>query len=229
MKKQTKIGLIALGLMVVLGLSAFTVADQVNAQGGIDQGNLRIGIDNDDHMQALADELGISLEELQAAYISARTTLLNDKVAAGEITQEVADEILEDLDDAGHPFRMGRGMGPVGPETLDTYLAEGLGISVDQLTEARNNVFQAEIAQAVADGRITQEQADLMIARRSVQGYLAEARTTAYQNAIAQAVTDGKITQAQADLLLANIRSGLGTGFGGGMGFGGGRCGGGRR
>lgn len=229
MKKQTKIGLIALGLLVVMGLSAFTVANQVSAQGGIDQGNLRIGIDNDDHEQALADELGISLKDLQAAYTSAHTAMLNDKVAAGEITQEVADEILEDLGDANRSFRMGRGIGHVGPETLDTYLAEALGISVDQLTEARNNVFQAEIAQAVADGRITQEQADLMIARRSVQGYMADARTTAYQNAIAQAVTDGKITQAQADLLLANIGTGRGMGLGGGMGFGGGRCGGGRR
>ena len=229
MKKQTKIGLIALGLLVVMGLSAFTVANQVSAQGGIDQGNLRIGIDNDDHEQALADELGISLKDLQAAYTSAHTAMLNDKVAAGEITQEVADEILEDLGDANRSFRMGRGIGHVGPETLDTYLAEALGISVDQLTEARNNVFQAEIAQAVADGRITQEQADLMIARRSVQGYMADARTTAYQNAIAQAVTEGKITQAQADLLLANIGTGRGMGLGGRMGFGGGRCGGGRR
>lgn len=226
MKKQTKRVLIVLGLLAVMGLSAFTLANQVSAQGGIDQGNLKIGISNDDHNQALADELGISLEDLQAAYTSAHTALLNDKVAAGEITQEVADEILEDLDDTIRPFRMGRGMGPVGPETLDTYLAEALGISVDQLAEARDNVFQAEIAQAVADGRITQEQADLMIARKSVQGYMAETRTTAYQNAIAQAVTDGKITQAQADLLLANIGNGRGIAFGGATAFGGGRCGG---
>jgi len=226
MKKQTKIGLIALGLLVVMGLSAFTVASQVSAKGGIDQGNLRIGISNDDHKQALADELGISLEDLQAAYTIAHTALLNDKVAAGEITQDDADEILEDLDDTIRPFRMGRRMGPVGPETLDTYLAEALGISVDQLAEARDNVFQAEIAQAVVDGKITQEQADLMIARRSVQGYMADAWSTAYQNALAQAVADGKITQAQADLLLANIGTGRGTGFGGEMGFGGGRCGG---
>ena len=226
MKKQTKIGLIALGLLVVMGLSAFTVANQVSAQGGIDQGNLRIGISNDDHKQALADELGISLEDLRAAYTSAHTALLNDKVVAGEITQEVADEILEDLDDDDRSFRMGRRMGLAASETFDTYLAEALGISVDQLTEARDNLFQAEITQAVADGKITQEQADLMIARKSVQGYMAEARTTAYQNALVQAVADGKITQAQADLLLANIGTGRGTGFGGGMGFGGGRCGG---
>jgi polyhydroxyalkanoate synthesis regulator phasin len=225
MKKQTKIGLIALGLLVVIGLSAFTVATQVNAQGGIDKGNLRIGIDNDDHKQALADELGISLEDLQAAFTSAQTAILQDKVAAGEITQDKADKILEDLDDTDRPFRM-MGKGPVQSETFDTYLAEALGISVDQLTEARNNVFQAEIAQAVADGKITQEQADLMIARRSVQGYIADAQTTAYKNAIAQAVIDGKITQAQADLLLANIGEGRAMGFGGGMGFSGGRCGG---
>ena len=226
MKKQTKIGLIALGLLVVMGLSAFTLANQVSAKGGPEQNQARPGIDRGDHMQALADELGISLEDLQAAYTSAQTALIKDKVDAGDLSQDQADEILEDLDDAGRPFRMGRGMGPMGSETFDTYLAEALEISVDELAQAKDNVLQAEIAQAVVDGKITQEQADLMIARRSVQGYMADAWTTAYQNALAQAVVDGNITQAQADLLLANIGTGLGTGFGGGMGFGGGRCGG---
>lgn len=229
MKKQSKIILIVMAVLTFIGLSAFSVAQQVSAQGGPDNEVARLGMGFDDHMQALADELGITPEDLQAAYLEANTAFIEAKVSAGEITQDEADELIEDLDDDNRSFRMSRGMGPVGPEMLDTYLAEALGITVEQLTEARDNVFLAQINQAVTDGKITQEQADLMIARQSIQGYMAEARTTAYQNAIAQAVTDGKITQAQADLLLANIGEGRGMGFGGGMGFSGGRRGGGRR
>ena len=157
-------------------------------------------------MQALADELGIPLETLQAAHIEAATSLVQSKVDAGEITQDQADEIIEDLDDADHllwrkakRFRMDQG------DEFDQYLADALGISLDDLTEAKETVAMAALEQAVADGKLTQEQADLILARRAISGYMADAMTATRTNAINQALADGVITQAQAELLLSNL------------------------
>lgn len=229
MKKKSKIILIVTAVLTFVGVSAFSVAQQVSAQGSSGNEVARLVTGIDDHMQALADELGITLEDLQAAYLEAHTAFIETKVAAGELTQDEADELIEDLDDDNRSFRMVRGMGPVGPEILDTYLAEALGVTVEQLTEARDNVFLAQINQAVSDGKIAQEQADLMLARQAVKSYLPDARKAAYQAAIDQALADGSLTQAQADLLLENIGEGRGMDFGSGMGFSGGRRGGGRR
>ena len=233
MKKYTKMILVGIGLVMVLGLSAFIGANKVSANSLVASFGPGMGR-AEDHLEALADELDITLEDLQAVYLTAYQATIQARVEAGDITQDQADEWLEDLDDTDMP-RGGR-FGPRGfgvSDEFNPYLAEALGITVDKLTEAKDNVFQAEITQAVADGDITQEQADLMIARRAAQSYMADARRTAYKNAIAEAVTDGAITQAQADLLLANIEEGgFGggrMGLGGGLGGRGGSCGGGRR
>ena len=53
-----------------------------------------------------------------------------------------------------------------------TYLAEALGISVEELAAAQETAREAAIAQAVADGLITQEQADLRAAGQALRAYL---------------------------------------------------------
>ncbi|MFP5308032.1 MAG: hypothetical protein ACLGIR_00455 [Actinomycetes bacterium] len=77
-------------------------------------------------VDALAEELGISSEELQAAMEAVREDLradrltelearLEEKVAAGELTQEQADAILERAESGEWPRRRGhRGHGPSG-------------------------------------------------------------------------------------------------------------------
>ncbi|MBX7254369.1 MAG: hypothetical protein K1X50_20485 [Candidatus Promineofilum sp.] len=143
----------------------------------------------------LAEALGITVEELQAARETAYAAYLADAVAAGEITQAQADELLAQ-------------------QRLSSYIdhealvAEALGLSVDELEAA------------LAGG---QSLSDLMTAQGLTAETLQTALQTAYEAAIARAVADGVITQAQADAYLsASPNFGL---FGGHHGFGGGRGG----
>lgn len=48
-------------------------------------------------------------------------------------------------------------------------LADALGISVDELQSARDQAFEAGVTEAVESGRLTPEQADLMIAQRNLK------------------------------------------------------------
>jgi hypothetical protein len=123
----------------------------------------------------LADALGISTEDLQAAREQASQAALEQAISEGTITQEQADEMAERKQTH---------------EAVASYLdqkalmAAALGLSVDELEAAlaegktmrdlfeeseldaatvRENMQaarEAALAQAVADGVITQEQAD---------------------------------------------------------------------
>ncbi|WP_100499284.1 hypothetical protein [Geodermatophilus chilensis] len=110
----------------------------------------------------------------------ALTGLVDD----GSITQEQADEVATTLGDAGLSGggHHGRGVGlaaaaealGMGEEDLRTALeadgatlaqvAEDQGVAVDTVVQALVQAEQERIAQAVADGRITQEQADERLA-----------------------------------------------------------------
>lgn len=89
------------------------------------------------------------------------------------------------------------GFGPRSQD--DSPLAEALGITVDELNAARDKVFADRLAQAVADGTITQEEADAILAHRALRSFLDERLQTAYTEGIAAAVEAGIITQEQAD------------------------------
>lgn len=163
--------------------------------------------------EALADALGITVEELQAAEETARAAAIEQAVVDGLLTQEQADALL--ANGLGH-----RGF-PPGAEH-ETFLAEALGISVEELQAARDEVQAARLAEMVAAGVITQEQADLMLARKAVQDYvdtdaLQATLQAAYEEAVAQALADDVITQEQADALLNSRTFDLGgmRGFGG--------------
>ena len=120
------------------------------------------------------------------------------------------------------------GFGPGGQ--TDTYLADALGVTVDELTSAYTTAREAAIEKAVADGTLTQEQADslnsgtghlggrglghLGLSADEQQALLAEelgitvdelqaARTTANDARLAAAVEAGQITQEQADAMKA--------------------------
>lgn len=130
------------------------------------------------HDQALADALNITVEELTAAQETARQTLLQQAVDEGQITQEQADAIIS-----------GEGLRSImsdifNADMMKTAVANALGLTVEELEaaqaegkrlpqiaaeqgvelsavrEAMQAAHEAAIAQAVADGLLTQEQAD---------------------------------------------------------------------
>jgi polyhydroxyalkanoate synthesis regulator phasin len=173
----------------------------------------------DGYEEALAEALGIDVEELQSAYQAVCETLIQQAVDEGMLTQEQADALLsgerpEAPAEGERPDGVGPGLrGGIGFHTgadVNALLADELGITVEELQAAQQEAHAAVIAQAVEDGTLTQEEADLMQARRAVQSYVADAIAAAYEDAVQQALADGAITQAQADLLLESAAQGIG-------------------
>jgi hypothetical protein len=185
--------------------------------------------------EELATALGTTVDELTAARQTAQEAVLAQSVEKGLITQAQADQLK-----AEGSLHM-RGL--LNPADLasnginyETELAKALGITVDKLQASYTQAFNAHIDQAVSDGTLTQEQADLMKGQNALyadQNFQASMKS-AYEAAVAQAVKDGVITQAQADLILKNssaagfsFKSSLGKpGLGGFEGRHGGRQGG---
>ena len=133
--------------------------------------------------------------------------------------------------DFGHPGKFGFG----GDIDYDAYLAEALGISVEELQAARETAKQKALEEAIDKGYISEEQVAMMEARQAVMGYIdpealkeqldtfkqegADLRSDlkavfeeAMQAAVEQALENGDIDQDQADQLL---ESGFGGKFGG--------------
>ena len=153
---------------------------------------------DDNRDELLAATLGITVDELAAAQTAAQETGLAQAVEQGLLTQEEADAILARTADGGHgPGGHFMGRGAEGEQLL----ADALGITVAELETAEDTAFTAGLEQAVADGTITQEQADVMTAQRAFRTYAAEQAQTAYADALAAAVEAGAITQTQANLL----------------------------
>jgi polyhydroxyalkanoate synthesis regulator phasin len=161
--------------------------------------------------ERLAEALGITVDELEAAQEEALAAAIEQAVAEGRLSEEQAGQLLEGL---GRSGRHGHLFG-----ASSELLAEALGISVEELQAAQVGVQAAKLADMVEAGMLTQEEADLMAAREAVQNYidqeaLSAALQNAYEEAVATALADGAITQAQADQLLENIPSfGFGSGF----------------
>lgn len=224
MTKQSKLFMVALGGLMALGLvfggaTAFAQSDDAVPTappfGDFGFGRGPLGAPGE-REQALADELGITLEELQAAREEARIAMIDQAVEDGYLTEEQAEQLKT------------YGFGPRGHFGIydeDEYLAESLGITVEELRAAELQVYEDQLAAAVEAGYLTQEQADLMLAQKAVQNYvdreaLSEAVRAVHEEAINQALADGAITQAQADALLAQLETQQ-FGFGGRGGHGG--------
>lgn len=167
----------------------------------------------------LAEALGVTVEELETAQDQARSlaqdAAISQAVADGELTQEQADAIQEleglwgDRGFGGPRVGGTRGLGVNGDvsprmalDEHDAYLAEALGISVEELEAAKEAALQAGIDQAVADGTITEEQAGNLRTELALKDYVADELESVLDAAIAQAVADGVVTQEQADALL---------------------------
>src|SRR4030042_813167 len=106
----------------------------------------------------LAAALGITTDELTAAYETAKTAAIEQALEQGLITQAQADELK--ANDRALPFA-GRWSGWLNQNGIDfnALLADALGISTDELAAARPTAFDATIDQAVADGNLPQDQA----------------------------------------------------------------------
>jgi nucleoid DNA-binding protein len=154
--------------------------------------------------EAIADALGISAEEYDAAVDTAHDQVLDEAVAEGALTQEQADAIKE-RQELGYGPRMGNRGGFLGPRggmgaggwmggpenSLIAVAAEQLGMTLEELVTA------------LEDGETTI--ADLATAQGVDPQAIADAYIAARADLLAQAVADGRITQSQADLMLEHM------------------------
>lgn len=130
---------------------------------------------------ALAEELGISVEELQNARQEARISALEQAAEEGLISEERAELMIAHLALAG---------------TIDRgeLVAEALGLTLEELEAARAEDLTLR---------------DLIFEQDLTPAEFRENLKMAYEGAIEQAVIDGVITQRQADLLLERMGQGL--------------------
>jgi hypothetical protein len=174
----------------------------------------------------LAQALGITTDELNTAYQEASKAAIAKAVEDGLITQAQADAM--NANGRAFPFggREGGWLAENGID-FDTFLADALGITTSELQAARQKAEDARLEQAVTDGKLTQEQVDLMKGQKALyadQTFI-DGMKSAFDAAVKDAVSRGVITQAQADLILQQSANGKGFPGMGMPGFGGPRGG----
>jgi hypothetical protein len=199
-----------------------TTAGTTSTTTQLDPGGPGKGMDETYKNQALADALGITLDELNTAYQTAYANALKDAVSQGLITQTQADQLTSN----GNAFPFGnRWDGWLSQNGIDlnTYLADALGISVDTLNAAYQTAYNANLDQMVMDGTLSQDQADLMKGEYALynNSTFQSSMQSAFTSAVNAAVSAGVITQAQADQILSNSSNMLKGGMGGWGGHGG--------
>jgi hypothetical protein len=233
MTRTKLITFLTLGALAIAAVFGVTAYQSASAQAPVTTSTaaadnhggpgFREGYNNED----LAAALGISVDELTAAYQKANEAALAQALEKGLITQEQADEIKAQSTTSRLGGRWGKGLSQNGID-FDALLANALGISVEKLQAAYLQAFNANIDQAVTDGGMTEEQADLLKGQNalSMDEAFQSSMKSAYESAVQQAVKDGVITQSQADQILQNLPSFGGTrvhafgGMGGGHGRG---------
>ena len=218
----------ALAITSVVGVAAYQTSQAVSpalrsaatALSGSFNGDFAIGYnhlgmggsrDGGAADEYLAQALGITTDELSAAYQKASAAAIAKAVEDGLITQAQADSM--NADGRAFPFG-GRGGGWLAQNGIDfeAFLADALGISTDELQAARQEASNARLEQAVADGQITQEQVDLMKGQQALYAdqTFTDAMKSVFDAAVQDAVSRGVITQAQADLILEKTADGMG-------------------
>jgi hypothetical protein len=185
MKSKTKLVLALMGgaavLALTVGLAAFGFTSTARANDATEQPGIShrggprpfAGMPGQEDT-FLADALGISVEELQSAQTAAYEAAIDQALSDGLITQAQADQLKSGtgLGRGERGFAAGFVFGADSAIDHDSLLADALGISVDELSAAREQAQSARLAQAVADGVITQEMADQMAARQALQAYI---------------------------------------------------------
>ncbi len=214
-KKWIAVAGAAVAVLMLLVVALPAAADTTVAAPAAHRGGPMGGGVNDTY---LAEALGITAAELQAAQQTAYEAAIEQALAQGLITQAQADALKARDGSFGRGFHRFFGMDDATID-MNALLADALGISIDELAAARVEAQDLALAAAVEDGRITQEQADQLKARQSLRTYLDEQGfqdqvRSLYETLVQQAVTAGVITQEQADAILSD--SGR---FGGMRGF----------
>lgn len=142
-------------------------------------------------MEALANRLGISVEELQAKRQAALDDVLKKAVEEGRLTQEQADKIRE------HPFRAAAGARKA---------AHAFAVNVMEAAAKTLNMTTDELRTALKGGKSL----STIAAERGVdKSNLKAGITNEVNKQLDQAVADGKLTREQANTIATNFQNKL--------------------
>jgi ribosomal protein S20 len=123
------------------------------------------------HDTYLAEALGITVEELQTAQTAAWDAAVDQALEQGLITEAQATRLK--AGDAGFRGHSGGMLGWLtGSEDtidVDALLAKELGISVDELSAARDEAFELRVQAGLDSGELTEHQASLIQARHALK------------------------------------------------------------
>jgi hypothetical protein len=175
---------------------------QTPPNAGDRMGGPRFGLSDQD----LAAALGITTDQLQAAYKTANAEALKQAVSKGLITQAQADKASAN-DSNGRHFGLPGMLGGTNGIDYNAILANALGITTDKLQAANQQAYNTSLDNAVKNGSMTQQQADEIKGRAALakDTVFQSAIKSAYEAAIKVAVSSNVITQAQADAILKSL------------------------
>jgi polyhydroxyalkanoate synthesis regulator phasin len=180
-----KVGLFAaLGVVVLLVSSLVAGVALAQGGGGGDSQGAR-----ESFAARVASHLGLTEQQLVDAFKAARLEMLDEAVAAGKITQEQADQVRQRIEQSqglglglrgwrvralGGVVRSVAGTLDMTPREILQDLRQGQslaeigqakGVSTDTLKSAILSAAKEKLDQAVANGKLTQDQADKIMTR----------------------------------------------------------------
>ena len=120
----------------------------------------------------LAQALGITVEELQAAQAAAWQTAVDQALEKGLITQAQADQLKTDSNGKFSRSALGKFLWDNSAIDMDALLADELGISVDELQAAHQKAAELGIQARIDSGELTEEQAELMQIHQALKDYI---------------------------------------------------------
>ncbi len=190
MRKLWKPAIVAFAVLALAGVAIGIVGAQTDGDPTRPLSNF---------LSRLAENLGITEAKLQEAIDQTSVDIVNEKEAAGDLTEEQAAQIRERIESGeGLPFfgrfqfDFSKGFGR--PGVASDAVADFLGISVDDLRTARADAQSlAQIAEANGVSR-----ADLI-------AFLAGQT----EQQLAEKVEEGKLDQARADEILLRFQEGV--------------------
>ena len=155
------IGITIAALALAIAAGAFALAGALGAGPATAEGD-----GDSDKGAALAEALGVTVAELEAARRQVALDRIDAAVESGRLSEERAGtlrEAIESGEERGHWRGHRRHFGWHGDEDDGgAAFAEALGVTVAELEAARRQVALDRIDAAVADGKLTEERAEAL-------------------------------------------------------------------
>jgi hypothetical protein len=164
------VGAAAFGFISVTRARAASSQQAVAFHGG--PGFMGFGPGGQADETNLAQALGITVQQLQTAEQKAFDAAVQQALGKGLITQNQADMLILRGGRFGRGEMNGNMFGQNSGIDYQSLLATQLNITTTALQSAQEQAYTNQINQAVQDGTLTQQQADLILGRHALQSYL---------------------------------------------------------